>query len=63
VNPLLLRLHFYAGVLVAPFLAVAALTGMLFVFTPRFDALAYPQELRVANADGATGSATNTECT
>jgi uncharacterized iron-regulated membrane protein len=30
VKPLLLRLHFYAGVLVAPFLVVAAVTGLLY---------------------------------
>jgi hypothetical protein len=37
VGPLVLRLHFYAGVLVAPFLVVAALTGLAFVFTPQLD--------------------------
>ncbi|AZS76006.1 hypothetical protein DDE74_38645 [Streptomyces lydicus] len=28
-RPLVLRLHFYAGVLIAPFLLVAAVTGLL----------------------------------
>ena len=32
---LLLRLHFYAGVLVAPFLVVAALTGLAYTCRPR----------------------------
>jgi uncharacterized iron-regulated membrane protein len=32
---LLLRLHFYAGVLVAPFLVVAAVTGLLYTVTPQ----------------------------
>jgi uncharacterized iron-regulated membrane protein len=34
-RPLVLRLHFYAGVFVAPFLAVAALTGLAYVFSPQ----------------------------
>ncbi|MDT5043015.1 MAG: hypothetical protein QOE51_4000 [Actinoplanes sp.] len=34
---LLLRLHFYAGVLVAPFLIVAALTGLAYTLTPQLD--------------------------
>ncbi|MFK3978923.1 PepSY-associated TM helix domain-containing protein [Micromonospora sp. NPDC050397] len=43
---LLLRLHFYAGVLVAPFLLVAALTGLLYTITPQLDAALYGTELR-----------------
>ncbi|GIF62292.1 membrane protein [Asanoa ishikariensis] len=46
--PLVLRLHFYAGVLVAPFLVVAALTGLAFVFSPQLDQLVYAHELRVS---------------
>lgn len=46
-GPLVLRLHFYAGVLVAPFLAIAALTGLAFVFTPQLDNLVYDRELYV----------------
>ena len=38
---LLLRLHFYAGVLVAPFLVVAAVTGLLYTSTPQLDAFVY----------------------
>ncbi|GAA3212100.1 PepSY-associated TM helix domain-containing protein [Dactylosporangium siamense] len=48
VVPLLLRLHFYAGVLVAPLLVIAALTGLLFVFTPQLDGIVYDKELHVA---------------
>ncbi len=33
-GPLLLRLHFYAGILVAPFLLIAATTGLLFTSRP-----------------------------
>lgn len=42
---LLLRLHFYAGVFVAPFLVVAAVTGLAFVFSPQLDGVVYDQEL------------------
>ncbi|MDW5322311.1 PepSY domain-containing protein [Plantactinospora sp. KLBMP9567] len=52
IGPLVLRLHFYAGVLIAPFLVVAALTGLAFVFTPQLDSLVYAHELRV-DAGGA----------
>lgn len=46
-GPLLLRLHFYAGVLVAPFLIVAALTGLAYTITPQLDHLAYGDQLTV----------------
>lgn len=47
---LLLRLHFYAGVLVAPFLVVAALTGLAYTITPQLDAVVYGTELRAEPA-------------
>ncbi|WNF25941.1 PepSY-associated TM helix domain-containing protein [Streptomyces sp. C11-1] len=47
VRHLLVRLHFYAGVLVAPFLLVAALTGLAYTFTPQLDQLVYGDQLRV----------------
>ncbi|WP_079001990.1 PepSY-associated TM helix domain-containing protein [Streptomyces sp. AS58] len=46
-RPLLLRLHFYAGVLVGPFLLVAALTGLAYTLTPQLDRLAYGDRLLV----------------
>jgi uncharacterized iron-regulated membrane protein len=46
-RPLLLRVHFYAGVLVAPFLVVACLTGLAYVFSPQLNDLVYAHELRV----------------
>lgn len=52
ITPLVLRLHFYAGVLVAPFLVVAALTGLLFVFSPQLDRLVYADELHVDRVAG-----------
>ena len=51
---LLLRLHFYAGILVAPFLVVAALTGLAYTFAPQLERLVYADELTVADPGGAT---------
>nr|WP_329010672.1 PepSY domain-containing protein [Micromonospora rifamycinica] len=44
---LLLRLHFYAGVLVAPFLLVAALTGLAYTVAPQVDGVLYGDRLTV----------------
>ncbi len=44
---LALRLHFYAGVLVAPFIAVAAITGLLYAYTPQLEQWLYADQLRV----------------
>ncbi|WP_435883226.1 PepSY-associated TM helix domain-containing protein [Streptomyces tendae] len=46
-RPLLLRLHFYAGVLIGPFLLVAAVTGLLYTATPQIEAVVYRHELHV----------------
>lgn len=46
-RPLLLRMHFYAGVLVAPFIAVAALTGLVYVWTPQIERAVYADLLTV----------------
>ncbi|MBY8840601.1 PepSY-associated TM helix domain-containing protein [Streptomyces sp. SP2-10] len=51
---LMARLHFYAGVLVAPFLLVAAVTGLLYTFTPQLDSLVYDKELAVAHTTGSS---------
>ena len=45
---LLVRLHFYAGILVAPFLVVAALTGLAYTVTPQLDRALYGDRLTVA---------------
>ncbi|MEC7814896.1 MAG: PepSY-associated TM helix domain-containing protein [Pseudomonadota bacterium] len=42
---LLLRLHFYAGLLVGPFIFVAALSGALFAMTPQIESWLYHDEL------------------
>ncbi|HEY2725510.1 MAG TPA: PepSY-associated TM helix domain-containing protein [Pseudonocardiaceae bacterium] len=44
---LLLRLHFYAGLLVGPFVLVTALTGLLFTAAPQLESAVYDHELRV----------------
>ena len=49
---LLLRLHFYAGIFVAPFLAVAALTGLAYTLTPQLDQIVYSHELTADNPSG-----------
>jgi uncharacterized iron-regulated membrane protein len=43
---LLLRLHFYAGVLVGPFVLIAALTGVLYAATPQVESWLYSDQLR-----------------
>jgi uncharacterized iron-regulated membrane protein len=44
---LFLRLHFYAGVLVGPFVLIAALTGVLYALTPQLESWVYSDQLRV----------------
>ncbi|WKX73795.1 PepSY domain-containing protein [Streptomyces sp. XD-27] len=46
-RPLVLRLHFYAGVLIAPFLLVAAVTGTLYAASFQIEKYLYADELRV----------------
>ncbi|WP_051165707.1 PepSY-associated TM helix domain-containing protein [Amycolatopsis orientalis] len=53
IRPLVLRLHFYAGVFVGPFLLVAALTGIAYVWTPQLEQAVYSHELHVPAAAGA----------
>ncbi|MDU0292611.1 PepSY-associated TM helix domain-containing protein [Saccharothrix longispora] len=53
VLPPLRRLHFYAGVPVAPFLLVAALSGLLYAFAPQLDAVLYDDVPEVPAATGA----------
>lgn len=52
-RPLVLRLHFYAGVLVAPFILVAAFTGLLYTMSPQLESTAYSAQLTV-EPDGPT---------
>ncbi|MFI6007436.1 PepSY-associated TM helix domain-containing protein [Streptomyces sp. NPDC051243] len=50
-RPLILRLHFYAGVLVAPFLLVAAATGFLYAGAFQAEKLVYSHEMTVPVGD------------
>ncbi|MGO4427117.1 PepSY domain-containing protein, partial [Streptomyces sp. MCAF7] len=50
-RPLVLRLHFYAGVLVAPFLLVAAVTGLLYAGSFQAEKIIYDHELSVPVGD------------
>ncbi|MFF5443494.1 PepSY-associated TM helix domain-containing protein [Streptomyces sp. NPDC012888] len=47
-RPLLLRVHFYAGVLIAPLLFVAATTGLLYALSFQAEKIAYSDQLTVA---------------
>ncbi|MGI5291959.1 PepSY-associated TM helix domain-containing protein [Nonomuraea polychroma] len=44
-RPLVLRLHFYAGILIAPFLLVAATTGLLYAASFPIEQVVYQHEL------------------
>lgn len=46
-RPLIMRLHFYAGILVAPFIVVAAVTGGLYAMAPTIERLVYGDLLHV----------------
>jgi uncharacterized iron-regulated membrane protein len=50
-SPLLLRLHFYAGIFVGPFILVAAVSGALYALTPQLERAVYADELTAAAAD------------
>ena len=51
---LLLRLHFYAGLLVGPFILIAAVSGGLYAIAPTVEQVVYSHELR-APASGDAG--------
>ncbi|OUC78475.1 peptidase [Gordonia lacunae] len=44
-QPLVRRLHFYAGVFIAPFLVVAAITGGLYAIAPSVEQVVYRDQL------------------
>ncbi|MEY9996476.1 putative iron-regulated membrane protein [Streptomyces sp. V4I8] len=50
-RPLILRLHFYAGLFVAPFLLVAAATGFLYAAAFQAEKIVYAHELTVPAGD------------
>ncbi|WP_235929120.1 PepSY-associated TM helix domain-containing protein [Marisediminicola senii] len=48
---LLLRLHFYAGILIGPFILVAALSGAFYAITPQIERVVYSDELTAPISD------------
>ncbi|MFG1921684.1 PepSY-associated TM helix domain-containing protein [Cryptosporangium sp. NPDC048952] len=51
---LLRRLHFYAGIFAAPFLFVAALTGLAYTLAPQLNTVIYGHELHVDQVGNTT---------
>ncbi|MFC5288324.1 PepSY-associated TM helix domain-containing protein [Actinokineospora guangxiensis] len=51
------RVHFLAGLAIAPFLAVLAVTGLMYAFTPQLNDLVYGDKLSVSE-DTAIGATT-----
>ena len=47
------RWHFYAGLFVAPFMVMLALTGIIYLFKPQLDPLMYADLLNVPAAEHA----------
>ena len=52
-RPLVLRLHFYAGILIAPFTLIAAATGGLYAVAPQVEKVLYSDVLSVDPGDQA----------
>lgn len=50
-RPLLLRVHFYAGLLIAPLLLIAATSGLLYALSFQAEKVLYRHELRVPVGD------------
>ncbi len=46
-RPLVARIHFYVGIFIAPFIAVAAFTGLLYAFTPQIEQIVYRDTVQV----------------
>ena len=51
VGPLLRRLHFYAGILVGPFIFVAATSGALYALSPQLERVVYADELSAPSVE------------
>ena len=48
---LLLRLHFYAGILVGPFILTAAISGALYALTPQLEQVVYAHQLHAPKSE------------
>ncbi|MGN7782201.1 PepSY-associated TM helix domain-containing protein [Mycolicibacterium sp. 22603] len=49
-RPFVVRLHFYAGILIAPFILIAAMTGGLYAMAPTIERIIYADILTVTPA-------------
>ncbi|MGJ0388530.1 PepSY-associated TM helix domain-containing protein [Microbacterium sp. CGR1] len=58
---LMLRLHFYAGILIGPFILVAAFSGALYALTPQLEQAVYAQELHAPPSEKTLSLATQIE--
>lgn len=56
-RPFLIRLHFYVGLFIGPFIFIAALTGLLYVLTPQIETRLYADAL-FTDSQGPTQSLT-----
>ncbi|MCP3817485.1 PepSY domain-containing protein [Streptomyces sp. A3M-1-3] len=52
-RPLVLRIHFYAGILIAPLLLLAAVSGLLYALSFQAEKIIYSHELEVPVGDAA----------
>jgi uncharacterized iron-regulated membrane protein len=50
-GPLLRRLHFYAGILIGPFILVAALSGAAYAISPQLEKIVYAEQLSIPPTD------------
>ncbi|MGV9313479.1 PepSY-associated TM helix domain-containing protein [Streptomyces sp. NPDC003691] len=57
-RPLVLRIHFYAGLLIAPLLLIAAVSGLLYALSFQAEKVVYRQELTVPAGDRYEGPLT-----
>lgn len=55
------RLHFYAGLFVAPFLVIAAVSGALYALAPTLETLVYQDELSATPTESPAALATQIE--
>lgn len=49
-GPLLRRLHFYAGILIGPFILIAALSGALYALSPQLEKIVYADQLTTSTS-------------
>ncbi|MGW8887384.1 PepSY-associated TM helix domain-containing protein [Streptomyces sp. NPDC055749] len=60
-RPLVLRMHFYAGLLIAPLLLVAAASGMLYALSFQAEKILYSHELEVPVGESSVPVSTQVE--